>query len=268
MAIRAPHVAGTFYPQNAGELRQFIQQHLSVTSHALKAKALVLPHAGYIYSGPTALKVISHVSIPDTLLLIGPNHYGVGSDFALFGEGEWETPLGAVKMDERLAKKILASSPDIIDEPLTHSAEHSLEVIVPMLQMQNPRCKIVPLIVGTLDAHRSRLVAEDIAKALLPPREDFLIVISTDMSHYEDDEVTRRKDHYALEAITHLDGEGLLEAARKYRITMCGLMPVYMLLSMKDALGIKKATLVEYATSADATGDKSRVVGYAGFIFE
>jgi len=94
------------------------------------------------------------------------------------------------------------------------------------------------------------------------------VVISNDMSHYEPDVITRAKDRFALEAIVNLDAEALARSVRTHRITMCGFVPVYMLLVMAAKIGIRKAKLVDYRTSADATGDRSRVVGYAGFIFE
>jgi len=182
--------------------------------------------------------------------------------------GEWETPLGPVMIHRALAQKLLLACRELSEDEEAHSIEHSLEVILPLLQTCRGGLKIVPIIVGALDLRACREVALEIGEELSKGREPYWVVISNDMSHYDTDEICRGKDRYALRAIESLDEEALIKAVREYRITMCGIMPVYMLLSMKDKLGIKKAQLVDYATSADATGDRDRVVGYAGFIFE
>ena len=266
--IRKPAVAGTFYPSNLRELRQFLDEHLKPVPAPIPAKAVVLPHAGYIYSGVTASLVLSRVLVPETVFLIGPNHRGLGADFALFSKGEWQTPLGRVPIHEELAAKLLEASHDLQVDTQAHALEHSLEVEIPLLQFRNPALRIAPLIVGTLNIEAAREVALAAGDVLASLHDQPLTVISTDMSHYEPEEATRKKDRYALEAIQSLDAEALLRVVKDYRITMCGLVPVYMLLVMKEALGLQKATLVDYRTSAEATGDLERVVGYAGFIFE
>ena len=253
---------------NSSELKQFCQPRLETTEALICAHAILLPHAGYIYSGDTACQVLSRVEMPSKILLIGPNHWGAGSDFALFTKGGWETPIGRVPVDEDLAEVFSGKSSILKPDHEAHAEEHSLEVIVPMLQVKNPNVRIVPLIVGTVNFDLAREVAKQIGEALQSQPEKVLTVISSDMSHYDPDDVTRKKDRYALDAIEQLDAEALLKAVKDHQVTMCGLLPVYMLLVMKDFLQIKKATLVDYRTSADATGEKDRVVGYAGFIFE
>ncbi len=268
MVIRKPAVAGTFYPSDSSELRKFSETYLRFAANPRAAKAVILPHAGYIYSGETACRTLSPIRVPQKNFLIGPNHRGIGSDFSLFPKGEWETPLGSVAVDEELAAAMLEASHDLRVDEAAHRTEHSLEVLVPLLQTKNPALTMVPLLVGTLnleDAHELALVLGEI---LASRSEPILVVVSNDMSHYEDEVATREKDRYALRAIENLDAEGLKRVVREHRITMCGYVPVYMLLIMSEALGIKKATLVDYRTSADATGDRGRVVGYAGFIFE
>jgi MEMO1 family protein len=268
MLIRKPHVAGSFYPSEAAEIRKFCDAYSAPSVPETAARAVILPHAGYVYSGQTACQVLAQVKIPDTIVLIGPNHWSIGSDFALYENGKWETPLGRIPVAESLAKQFVKAGSDLKIDWQAHAREHSLEVLLPLLQCRKGSFSIVPLIVGTLDFQGAARAAESIGSVLKDWKEPFLVAISNDMSHYEPDEVTRKKDKYALDAITALDKEALLFAVRSYNITMCGLVPVYMLLCMKDALGIKKARLVDYRTSADASGDTSRVVGYAGFIFE
>lgn len=232
-----------------------------------QAKAIILPHAGYLYSGKTAGEVMRRTQIPETCFLIGPNHWGYGHPFAIVSAGSWETPLGAVEIDHNFASGLLEACHDLRKDDGAHEKEHSLEVEVPFLQYRNPQVKIVPLVIGTLDWDRSREVALALTE-FLKTRRGVLIVASTDMNHYESDEATRKKDRYALQAIEALDPEGLRKAITHQRITMCGAVPVYMALFLIHALGGKKAHLVDYRTSADASGDYDRVVGYAGFIIE
>ena len=268
MLIRQPHVAGTFYPDDPSELRQFCKPWLVSAAPNISARAVILPHAGYIYSGKTACRVLSRIRVPEKNVLIGPDHRGVGSDFSLFAEGQWETPLGTVSIDETLSRSILAGCPTLKADPQAHAFEHSLEVLVPLLQIKNPSAKIVPLIVGTLNLQKAKQVAVEIAGALKRETETVLVVVSNDMSHYENDVSTRKKDQYALHAIGQLDADALVDAVRQHRVTMCGFVPVYMLLVMAHEIGIQRSTLVEYCTSGDATGDRDRVVGYAGYLFE
>ena len=205
------------------------------------------------------------VKVPETSFLIGPNHRAQGHPFALIPEGIWETPLGNVPIDRDFASGLLEASHDLTSNFDAHEKEHSLEVEVPFLQYRSPQVKIVPLIIGTLDVDRAHEVACSLVE-FLKSRSRFLIVASTDMSHYESDEDTRQKDRYALQAIEALDEVGLRRAVERYRITMCGYVPVYMTILLAKALGVTKATLVDYRTSADTSGDYDRVVGYASFI--
>ncbi len=220
-----------------------------------------------MYSAKTAAEVLKRVEIPDLCLLIGPNHQGTGHPFALFPDGSWETPLGPVPIEREFASGLLESSHDIYPDFDAHQEEHSLEVEVPLLQFRNPGVKIVPLLIGTLDWEWAGQVASSMLE-FLKNRTDFLIVVSTDMSHYETDEATRKKDQYALRAIEALDEEKFVQAVETHRISMCGFIPVFMSIILVKGLGAKKAALIHYSTSADAGGDKTRVVGYAGFIIE
>lgn len=268
MLVREPLVAGTFYPAGEKELREYCATHLKSNNFNKLAKAVMLPHAGYFYSGDTACRVVDRVEISDSIFLIGPNHSGQGPDFSIFPKGEWQTPLGNVSIDSDLAGEMCRSSEDIKEDQTAHLFEHSLEVQLPFLQFKNSRLRIVPMVVGTHDLLAARQVALAAGRVLASWGNETLVVVSSDMSHYENDDATRKKDQYALRAIENLDEEALVTAVRKHRITMCGFVPAYMLLVMKESLGITKATLVDYRTSADASGDRDRVVGYAGFIFE
>ncbi|MFA6599868.1 MAG: AmmeMemoRadiSam system protein B [Candidatus Omnitrophota bacterium] len=266
--IRKPHVAGSFYPADPSELREFFDTSFHSAPNPVRAKAVIVPHAGYVYSGQTAANVFSRVEVPAQVVLIGPNHHGMGAEFAVDPDGIWETPLGRVEIAAPLAKQLLAHSSSLTADSPAHAFEHSLEVIVPFLQKRNPSVQIVPLLLNTLNLARVRRTALECARVIAESGGDILLAVSTDMSHYESDEATRHKDPFALRAIENLDAEALACAVKDHRITMCGFVPVYMLLAMHEILHFEKATLVDYRTSADASGDYERVVGYAGFILE
>ena len=263
--VRKAHAAGSFYPREPDALRDYLRHQLTPKDPAVNVRAVIVPHAGYLYSGQTAGEVFCRVKVPSTALILGPNHRGEGADFALYPEGSWETPLGPVGINRDFAAGLLKASDDLCSDPRAHEKEHSLEVEVPFLRYLNPKVEIVPLAIGTTDFDRVRRLAFSVLE-FLKAQPDFLIVASTDMSHYESDEATRKKDRYALEAIEALDAEALVKAARQYFISMCGIVPVYLALLLAKGLGAQKAELINYRTSADANQDRERVVGYAGFI--
>lgn len=265
--VRKPHVAGSFYPADATHLQRFFATGSKVLESPQEAKAVIVPHAGYLYSGKTAWEVFRRVCVPDTCFLIGPNHYGRGNDFAVFSEGFWETPLGKASIEEEFASGLLEACHDLQPDPSAHLEEHSLEVEVPFLQYRNPKVKIVPLLIGTLDLDRARQAAFSLIE-FLKSQTRFLIVASTDMNHYENDSLSREKDKHALVAIEAMDAERLAQAVGRHRISMCGFVPVYLTLLLVKALQAKKVTLVDYRTSAETSGDYDRVVGYAGFVIE
>ncbi len=267
LPVRKPTVAGSFYPAETEDLRRFLDDAFHALGSGSPARAVILPHAGYIYSAKTACRVLGRVKIPDLCFLIGPNHYGVGSPFAIFPEGVWETPLGSVAIDREFAAGLLEASCDLSPDPDAHEREHSLEVELPLLQYRNPKVKIVPLLVGTLDLDWAGRAAHSLVE-FLKGRTGFLIVASTDMTHYESDAATRKKDRYALEAIEALDEKGLARVVEAHGISMCGFVPVYMTLILAKGLGAEKAALIDYRTSAEAGGEEDRVVGYAGFVVE
>jgi hypothetical protein len=267
MAIREPAVAGTFYPDDPQELKRICLEKLSKTSDQ-KAKAIIVPHAGYIYSGTTAGKVFSQVHVPKTIFLLGPNHRGLGAPFSIMSQGEWETPLGRVPMAKKFSEGLIAQCRDITEDSTGHRFEHSLEVQIPFLQLRRPDLEISPLVIGTSDLNWAREVANACARYIEKYQEEVLIVISTDMNHYEDEKTTRDKDHNALAAIQHMDAEELIWAVQKHQISMCGFLPAVMLFEMKHVLKFRNCTLMDYRTSGETSGDFERVVGYAGFIIE
>ena len=263
MGIRSPYVAGQFYPANAKDLESFIKL---VTQHQASqdAVAIMVPHAGYIYSGKTAAKTIASVRIPDSVLLLGPNHTGEGRPFSIFSRGEWQTPLGSVPINEALASELLNESPYLEENELAHQFEHSLEVQIPFLQVLNPSVKIVPITISCHEEEVNQEVAHQIAEVL--KNKDVLILASSDMTHYESAESASKKDYLAIESIEALNENQLWNVVHQNQISMCGIIPMYITLAASKDLGAKAAELVEYTNSGEVTGDHDSVVGYAGMI--
>ena len=225
---------------------------------------MVCPHAGYVYSGPAAAHSYFHLASeakPDSVVVLGPNHTGLGGPVSMGGTGAWETPLGRVKIDEELAKSIFESS-DIIDvDEMAHAREHSIEVQLPFLQYVYGDFRFVPICMGFQDLETSREVGRSIAK--VTEGRNALIIASTDLSHMESQSSANVKDRGVIERILSLDEAALQEWVRSKRVSMCGYGPVSAAIVASKLLGAKKAEFLAYNTSGDVTGDLSAVVGYA-----
>lgn len=264
MFVREPAVAGTFYPSSPAALRDFFLKEMPEVEKKIPAKAIVVPHAGYTYSGNTAAKVFSNVEITSTVIIMGPNHTGEGVPFSVDRGSVWRTPLGEVRVDNDLADQIIASCPHFESDNISHRKEHSLEVEIPFLQHLKPDVQIVPITVGTDLIRAARAVADGIAKVL--KGKNVMIVASTDLNHYEPQDISEQKDKAAIDAVLKLDAELLHERVRDDHISMCGYIPTYIMLRAVKQLGAKTATLIDYHTSGAVSGDFSQVVGYAGII--
>jgi hypothetical protein len=277
--IRPPAVAGTFYSASPEILREEVARYCVTDVPPAAAIAVVSPHAGLKYSGRVAGAVFARVAPPETVILIGPNHTGIGPAISVYPEGTWLMPWGEVPVDQGLVLDLLDRFPGAQADASAHRFEHCLEVQLPFLQhIQTGRkttedarpLRIVPVVMSTtgreLCLELGRCLADLIQQHTVTGRDPPLLIASTDMNHYESDEVTRRKDAFAVEAIRHLDPQGLEDAVRTHEITMCGLGPTMSVLHAARLLGRSAASLVGYATSADVSGDCRRVVGYAGFI--
>ena len=262
--IRKPAVAGYFYPRDPLRLREQIEQYILPRAQKIKAIAAVSPHAGYVYSGSVAGAVYSHLQIPQKVVLLGPNHTGMGARASIMTQGTWITPLGEVKIDEELALEILENSQFLKEDAQAHSAEHSLEVQLPFLQYFRPDIRIVPIVLMGTSFEMAQEIGQALAKTL--KNGETLIISSTDMSHYEPQEVAAKKDQAAIEAILDLDPQALYQRVIQENISMCGVMPTVAALVASLLLGAEEARLVNYMTSGDITGDYSQVVGYAGVV--
>lgn len=264
---RMPVVADRFYPAHPEALRRIVEQMTPRVPQKARQRALavVMPHAGYVYSGATAGATIGRVEVPETVLIMGPNHHGRGQTLAL-GREDWQMPMGKVSIDRQLADAILQASPLIVADEEAHLDEHSLEVQVPFLQHLQPDLRIVPLVVSHVPYAVCQQVARELAVAIGSLRKPVLMVASSDMSHYESRQQASRKDHMAIDRILAMDPEGLYNTVLGQHISMCGIMPTTIALLAALELGASKAELVRYTDSGEASGDTSQVVGYAGLI--
>ena len=266
--VRKPAVAGQFYPGTPPALKKEIESLIDKKALKQDVIACMLPHAGYIYSGKVAAETVSHINIRDKVILLGPNHTGYGGAFSIMAEGVWQTPLGDVKIDSVLAKKILSGSKHLADDAMAHAYEHSLEVELPFLQYFKSDFEIVPIAFLSDDLPALKEVGNEIARAVAASKleSSTLIVASSDMTHYESQEEAGRKDNEAIKAILELNEDKLMERVRNLGISMCGYAPAIVMISAAKALGAKNAKLIKYQTSGDVTGDTDSVVGYAGII--
>lgn len=278
MRVRKPAVAGSFYPDEREELLRTIEGcflhrygpgRKPPSSGERRIFGLVCPHAGYMYSGPVAANSYYEGSSlrPDLVVMVGPNHFGVGSGIATMREGSWETPLGTVDVSNEAAEQVVKSSGMIDYDDLAHSRDHCLEVQLPMLQyIYSHKFMILPIILWMQDEK----TAVDIGKALaeLAKREEnVLLIASSDFTHYEPNEEAHRKDGELIKTILELDVSSYYTVLRRLDVSACGYGAIASIMTAAKILGASKGELLKYATSGDIAGNKSSVVGYGSILF-
>jgi AmmeMemoRadiSam system protein B len=266
MWMRTPVVAGQFYPIRPEKLKEYLREAIPRGARSLPAVGLVAPHAGYMYSGGVAGQVYGAVDVPDTVLLLGPNHTGRGSLAAIVSEGTWATPLGTATIDKELAQALMTRCPLLKEDIRAHDFEHSLEVQLPFIQHKNPKAAIVPIAFMLRSPEEIETVGRSIGEVLKGWGKPVLMVASSDMTHYESADSAKTKDALAIEKVLDLNPAGLLETVGRNQISMCGVIPTAVMLWAARALGAKEAKMVAYATSGDVSGDFGSVVGYAGIV--
>jgi len=270
VAIRPPAFAGMFYEARPDRLAQDVRAHLAAGGgeEPRPVFGAIVPHAGYVYSGPVAGAVYARVAIPPVAVILCPNHTGRGSPASLEASEAWRTPLGDVMVNRRLSRRLRELAPSLEPDAAAHAREHSLEVQLPFLQTLRPAIEIVPVCLGAHDLDLCREVGEALAAIRSEEQEPPLLLASSDMNHYEPRAAGRRKDERALERITAIDPEGLFTTVLSEGITMCGFLPATALLFAAERAGVSGARVVARRDSGDETGDVSSVVGYAGVILE
>lgn len=263
---RMPAVAGQFYHSSPSRLKSQVGQYVIKNTVKEKAIGVVSPHAGLIYSGHVAGAVYSSIEFPQTFILIGPNHTGLGTVVSIMSSGSWEMPMREIFVDENVSKKIIKHLPFVEDDPRAHRLEHSLEVQLPFIAYFSDSAKIVPIAVMKASLRECQQIGKGIAEAIKESDMKIVIVASSDMSHYVPDSTARRLDKLALDNVISLNPEGLYNIVMKESISMCGYLPTTIMLYAALHLGAKEAKLIKYATSAEVSGDYDHVVGYAGVI--
>ena len=264
--IRRPAVAGQFYAADPETLRRDL---LALTEGPPPAAgprgiALLVPHAGYIYSGRVAGATYRSVSLPRRAVILCPNHTGVGEAIAVNDEGHWETPLGRAPIDAPLARAILDRCPQARVDARAHGQEHSLEVQIPFLQQLVGEFRFVPICVGTMHLGTLLGLGSALAAAISDDGDDILTIISSDMSHYVPAEEAGSQDRKAIDRLLAIDPEGLHRVVQAEAISMCGIAPAVAGLEAARRLGASGVRLVAYGHSGETTGDRRSVVGYAG----
>ncbi len=257
MKMRPCAVSGMFYPSDPDHLEQLLAKFFHDAGPGRNSKGIVVPHAGYIYSGRTA--ALSYASISPgfdgTFILVGPSHRGFQT---CISEVPWETPLGIVDNDLELGEAL-----NIDPDEISHLDEHSLEVQVPFIKYRFPRARITPIMMGKQDLRSAMVLSEQIASAVRRTGRDVRIIASSDFSHYVNAEVARKNDLYAIEALNTFNIPEFYRRIGERNITACGYGPISAMLQSCQECGCRETKLIQYTTSGDISGDNSAVVGYA-----
>jgi MEMO1 family protein len=279
--IRRPAVAGQFYEGDAEALKSQLKSCFlsnlgpgklptpNLHSQPRRLAGLICPHAGYMYSGPVAASAYFELAkdgLPDTVVILGPNHTGYGSALSLVREGSWRTPLGEVTIDSEVANAILKETSLVDADELAHKYEHSIEVQLPFLQfLYGSAFKFVPICFQMQDFDSSLEVGRALVEVL--DTKNAVVIASSDMTHYEPVKTASAKDQAALKSIVEMDAKGFYQTVEKQNITACGYAPITSLITFADGINVKDAKLLSYHNSGDVSGDYSSVVGYAAVSF-
>ena len=268
--MRQPAVAGRFYPGKADELLQSLREYLEPANQPhTKPIGIVVPHAGYMYSGHVAGAVYARIDLPQRNIVLCPNHTGLGTPLSIMTAGAWRTPLGDMQIDEEMCTGLMTEDSALAEDISAHRFEHAVEVQIPFMQhIGGASIRFVPITVGTNDFKQLVELGHAISEVVREIAPEALIIASSDMNHYESDAVTRVKDRKAIDQVLAMDPRGLYDVVRNENISMCGYGPTVAMLTAAKILGATRAELVKYATSGEVSLDFDRVVGYAGIIVD
>jgi AmmeMemoRadiSam system protein B len=265
--LRRASVAGTWYPDNPTRLVSHLDGYLErarIEAPARKLRAIVVPHAGLMYSGPVAAYAynVARRHQHSAIVLVGPSHFVPFHGVSIWPDGEWETPLGPVPVDGELASALASASSQIVELPAAHGREHSLEMQMPFVAHVLPDVPIVPMVMGEQTRETAFALAAAIAQVVQAHEPDALLIASSDLSHYEDVTTAASLDGQVIEHVERLDPAGLMRALEAEPRHACGGGPMVAVLDAARRLGATEARLLQYADSGDVSGDKSSVVGY------
>lgn len=268
--VRPPAVAGMFYPADDQERRQLVQGFIDAASATRKQSALAImsPHAGLKYSGRIAADVWSRVSIPESVLIIGPKHTNEGVDWAVAPYRSWQLSTAcSFSSDQELAQAIASGVEGMQLDAAAHHREHGIEVQLPILEILAPQTRVAAIAMAGGVWSELQRAASQLASVLRALPHMPLLVISSDMNHYAPETENRRLDRMALDAMLSKNPRHLLDVCVQNQVSMCGVLPAVLVMQTLLELGHSLAVEeVAYTTSAEASGDASRVVGYAGML--
>jgi AmmeMemoRadiSam system protein B len=263
---RQAAVAGQFYSSDPSELRRTIESFVRGPKSTIEAKAVVVPHAGYVYSGAVAGEVFSAVNLPNRIILLGPNHSGRGAALALAPTGAWHMPLGTAWIDDEMNQRLMEECRGLHEDSSAHQNEHSLEIQIPFIQVMQPDFRFSAICVRTIDYTMLEALGHAIARVVQSLQGPVLLVASSDMTHYEAAQDAAKQDQFAIDRILELDPHGLYQVVMEKEISMCGFAPTTSVLTACRDLGASKGRLIRYINSGAASGDFDHVVAYAGIV--
>jgi len=265
--VKEPAVAGSFYPSDEKTLREMVNGFLANAENKQvdgKLIALISPHAGYQFSGQVAAYAYKHLAGGkiDTVILIGPSHHAAFKGISVYTKGAMRTPLGDVKIDEKIARSLINEKATVSFYPEAFEKEHSLEVQLPFLQQTLKDFTIVPILIGSPTRESFSFLKEKLTE-ILRQNEKAIIIASTDLSHYHDYETAVTMDRKMVDAIERMS----IEEVERYLMSgegeMCGGYPVILTMAVAGGVGATNGLIFKYANSGDVMGDKGRVVGYS-----
>jgi AmmeMemoRadiSam system protein B len=264
--VRQPVFAGSWYPGNPVEMNRKVDEYLAEAPVAPgRARGVVAPHAGWVYSGRVAGAVYGCVELPATAIVFCPNHTGMGSPRSMWPVGEWRIPGTGIEVNMELAD-LLAEHAGLESDTVAHMHEHSLELHLPFLARRRPDITIVPVCLGQLSYREVEAIGKGVAQAIQAYGAEVFLVASTDMSHHIPAETAGQLDRRAIDRMEDFDPKGLVSTVRKHGITMCGVVPTAAVLVAARQGGASGVRLVRYSHSGEVTGDTAEVVGYAGLV--
>lgn len=274
--MREPVFNGSFYPKYKDETEKFIDSALEkaeIKGDFSKAKCYVAPHAGYIYSGYTAAytyKAIasnSRLKDVDTIVLIGPNHTGIGTPLSISFE-DWRTPLGTAKNDLEFSKELVNYSGSIYHDESAHEDEHSLEVQLPFLQRLVGKKRYVFVCMGDQEVENSELLAKAVTSTAEKLGREITVLASSDFDHYEKDSIARKKDMELAGYLKNMDYIGFNKAVKSLNDSICGFGPITAALLCSKHYGAKKGEMLDFSNSGNVTKDYDKVVDYMSWAFQ
>lgn len=272
MSTRKAYVSGYFYPDSKEEINDLMkklvkEEGLNNKTFNGKIIGAVVPHAGYIYSAPEALHFFeglkNYEDEFDTIIILNPNHNGVGKDISLSSYAYWDSPYGKVEIDREFQEGL-----PFYEDDSAHNREHSGEVIVPLIKYAlDYNVKIVPISIKNQSLKNAKLIAENILKRAEELGREILIIASSDFCHYEEAKSGRKRDDLALEAIKNLDADLLQERVEENSLTICGYGPIMAVIEYANFWGDAKVEVLRRGNSGEITGDNKSVVNYNSILF-